>query len=448
NWIAYNKRLLDFFLENKERCVLINFEAFQGNKKNIIKPLSNVIKIDNLMSAHYKNSILFDVVENNDYTKSNEIALLEKYTDLFSLSANETEITFNDTKVSEYLVSELIKERTEVLKLYNELQAYANLPYIETSKDNVSAEAALWEVVEERNSIFNIVSHLVQESKKKDADIELTKSIFKKRQFLLLNRINELKKEKEEVIKLSKINHNDVVRQEKYPDDIEKKINDIQKYEEEISEKESKLTQAISEKEQILKQLHKYEEEISEKESKLTQAISEKEQILKQLHKYEEEISEKESKFTQAISEKEQILKQLHIVQEQLEHYFIENQEIKKKLPPVLYGAAEQIKQELGYRLGYIIVSYSKSLKGIITMPFALIRECVFEKKRKKSYGVDVPLYLYADADKAERVKKHLSYQLGQAIISSANSIFGFITLPFKLIVVVYKYRRAKIKGC
>ncbi|HCQ1455279.1 TPA: kfiB protein, partial [Escherichia coli] len=391
---------------------------------------------------------LFDVVENNDYTKSNEIALLEKYTDLFSLSANETEITFNDTKVSEYLVSELIKERTEVLKLYNELQAYANLPYIETSKDNVSAEAALWEVVEERNSIFNIVSHLVQESKKKDADIELTKSIFKKRQFLLLNRINELKKEKEEVIKLSKINHNDVVRQEKYPDDIEKKINDIQKYEEEISEKESKLTQAISEKEQILKQLHKYEEEISEKESKLTQAISEKEQILKQLHKYEEEISEKESKFTQAISEKEQILKQLHIVQEQLEHYFIENQEIKKKLPPVLYGAAEQIKQELGYRLGYIIVSYSKSLKGIITMPFALIRECVFEKKRKKSYGVDVPLYLYADADKAERVKKHLSYQLGQAIISSANSIFGFITLPFKLIVVVYKYRRAKIKGC
>ncbi|HFI2446142.1 TPA: kfiB protein, partial [Escherichia coli] len=412
------------------------------------KPLSNVIKIDNLMSAHYKNSILFDVVENNDYTKSNEIALLEKYTDLFSLSANETEITFNDTKVSEYLVSELIKERTEVLKLYNELQAYANLPYIETSKDNVSAEAALWEVVEERNSIFNIVSHLVQESKKKDADIELTKSIFKKRQFLLLNRINELKKEKEEVIKLSKINHNDVVRQEKYPDDIEKKINDIQKYEEEISEKESKLTQAISEKEQILKQLHKYEEEISEKESKLTQAISEKEQILKQLHKYEEEISEKESKFTQAISEKEQILKQLHIVQEQLEHYFIENQEIKKKLPPVLYGAAEQIKQELGYRLGYIIVSYSKSLKGIITMPFALIRECVFEKKRKKSYGVDVPLYLYADADKAERVKKHLSYQLGQAIISSANSIFGFITLPFKLIVVVYKYRRAKIKGC
>ncbi|HFN5525726.1 TPA: kfiB protein, partial [Escherichia coli] len=54
----------------------------------------------------------------------------------------------------------------------------------------------------------------------------------------------------------------------------------------------------------------------------------------------------------------------------------------------------------------------------------------------------------YADADKAERVKKHLSYQLGQAIISSANSIFGFITLPFKLIVVVYKYRRAKIKGC
>ncbi|HCO3510962.1 TPA: kfiB protein, partial [Escherichia coli] len=48
NWIAYNKRLLDFFLENKERCVLINFEAFQSNKKNIIKPLSNIIKIDNL----------------------------------------------------------------------------------------------------------------------------------------------------------------------------------------------------------------------------------------------------------------------------------------------------------------------------------------------------------------------------------------------------------------
>lgn len=147
------------------------------------------------MSAHYKNSILFDVVENNDYTKSNEIALLEKYTTLFSLSANETEITFNDTKVSEYLVSELIKERTEVLKLYNELQAYANLPYIETSKDNVSAEAALWEVVEEKFYLQYCISFGAR-VKKKDADIELTKSIFKKRQFLLLNRINELKKKR------------------------------------------------------------------------------------------------------------------------------------------------------------------------------------------------------------------------------------------------------------
>ena len=36
NWIAYNKRLLDFFLENKERCVLITFRCFQGIKKILL----------------------------------------------------------------------------------------------------------------------------------------------------------------------------------------------------------------------------------------------------------------------------------------------------------------------------------------------------------------------------------------------------------------------------
>lgn len=43
------------------------------------------------------------------------------------------------------------------------------------------------------------------------------------------------------------------------------------------------------------------------------------------------------------------------------------------------------------------------------------------------------PIESYADAYEVPRVKKHLSYRLGEAAIKSMKSPFGIFKLPFAL---------------
>ena len=54
------------------------------------------------------------------------------------------------------------------------------------------------------------------------------------------------------------------------------------------------------------------------------------------------------------------------------------------------------------------------------------------------------PLYMYRDVHEANRVKRHLSYQLGEILVHKRQSLFGFITLPFAIYKTVSQFKKMR----
>ncbi|TCP04922.1 hypothetical protein [Caldimonas thermodepolymerans] len=107
------------------------------------------------------------------------------------------------------------------------------------------------------------------------------------------------------------------------------------------------------------------------------------------------------------------------------------------------YGAAERVKQQLSYRLGKVMITHAKSFSGWLSMPWALIRETQAFRKYRKRASVEKlpPLRNYQDYQEAERVKRHLAYRLGHALVTNSSSITGWIKMPFALRRAVKQFR-------
>jgi hypothetical protein len=151
--------------------------------------------------------------------------------------------------------------------------------------------------------------------------------------------------------------------------------------------------------------------------------------------------------------ENDLLLLQLHQVQEELERYYLENQELKKnpaipaKPPkPVLYGAAERVKHQLPYRLGAIMIAQSRSFAGCLTMPSALLKQVrEFKNEQKMQDDAQLPLIVhYADAYDADRVKQHLSYRLGDVMVTHAKSPLGWLKMPWALRCAALDFKRSR----
>lgn len=144
--------------------------------------------------------------------------------------------------------------------------------------------------------------------------------------------------------------------------------------------------------------------------------------------------------------ENDLLLAQLHQVQEELERYYLENQRLKAKPtlpsapskptpPPAPYGAAERVKRQLSYRLGSKMIERSRSLGGWLGMPFALVGVARQYKRElpQRQAAKQIPIEKYRDAYEAERVKHHLSYRLGAALIKHGKNPLRWPALPFAL---------------
>ena len=144
--------------------------------------------------------------------------------------------------------------------------------------------------------------------------------------------------------------------------------------------------------------------------------------------------------------ENELLLQQLHQVQEELEKYFLENQDRKKKIErlqaeiaelckPKIYGAAERIKQQLTYRLGVRVLRQTQTFWDAIFLFQALALELYFFRLDQKAESRKSlpPITAYADAEAAEAVKKHLAYRLGLVVKRIGWNPLKWPLLPFAL---------------
>lgn len=157
--------------------------------------------------------------------------------------------------------------------------------------------------------------------------------------------------------------------------------------------------------------------------------------------------AELEAAVRQVEQENALLLSQLHRVQESLERMHAESRaKPTAPKPPVPYGAADRIKQQLSYRLGAKMIEQSGSLVGWMSLPWALKRvhadyqNDIAERRHHKL----PPLHTYGDVHEAERVKQHLSYRLGHTLIKHGQSPLGWFVLPVALGREVQTFRRAR----
>lgn len=127
---------------------------------------------------------------------------------------------------------------------------------------------------------------------------------------------------------------------------------------------------------------------------------------------------------------------------------------VKKPSSKLTYGSAKlQILNGLEYRLGYTMVESFKSTIGIFKLPFRLIDVLLKYKKEQKIYKENIKhnpnlkvseLKSYSDYEDALRLKNHLSYNLGKALIGANKNWYkgGYVKFIFEVIKIKKDYSK------
>ncbi|AMO58726.1 hypothetical protein GZ77_17470 [Endozoicomonas montiporae] len=160
----------------------------------------------------------------------------------------------------------------------------------------------------------------------------------------------------------------------------------------------------------------------------------------------------------------EVLVEQLQKVQNELEKLYFENQLLKRNgmnstdrhsssaNQTFLYGAEDRVKKQLSYRLGNTVIQHSRSITGWLSMPFALgteVKKFRTDKALQNSKAILPPIASYADAYKADEVKKHLSYRIGTVLIKCSKNPLSWPLLPVIMSRTIRSFRqdRAVLKA-
>ena len=412
-WCEYNEALLKFYYRNMECSLLVNTQQVKLRTTEYLQKVSKQIGLN---SAEIDDNAI--------------ITLQETFKD-------ET----SDPLFS-YLVADVLKEYPNITNLFEEMQSVANLAFNvsnEMQHDALDALLALQNekeqyndlqekirVAREKNDVFQNKISSLQKKQKELAEKEKSKTSENE---LLLTQLMSVQEELEKYYLASQ-------KSTKELESLQKSLQEKQK------ENEALVKESVSIKQSKSQELQRIEKSIQEK-------VKENEQLkvkLDAFQKKQKELAEKEKSKT---SENELLLTQLMSVQEELEKYYLENRRLKEKKQEVkrYYGAAERVKQQLSYILGAKMIEESKSFGGMLGMPFTLssvYKEYKKDMKEREDKKLP-PIKIYADAYEAERVKKHLSYRLGQAMIQSMKSPFGVFILPFALKKAHREYKEERL---
>lgn len=437
-WQSYNRMLLNFYYRNQDRAILVNSQQVQNNSK---KYLQEVGKQIGLKHEEISSSLV-------------EIQTLE-------------ENSSSDDSLSGYLAQQLVDTNEEAKLLYLELESVSNLPLISDSDTKKpSVYQALTSYIHEQQNTRS-VSQELDDVKEKYVASYIQQESFKNRLEQTEQKAEALHEENE--LQLSQLMNVQEELEKIYFEKIElnEKLKKAEVLHEEdklqltqLMQVEEELEKTHHDKNRVQEKLNRVEENYNSTKNQHQESLRQLEQLesrlAKEIHKFEKLHQEKTDHHSEKRKELEEenrlLLEQLHIVQEELEKFYLQNKELKEKSDTIKskqkkrhYGAAERIKQQLSYRLGALMIENSTSFGGILALPSTLYGEVKRFRAEKASRKEKLPpLHTYADAYDAERVKKHLSYRLGQAMIHSMQSPLGIVILPFALKRAHAEYKKER----
>lgn len=395
NWYIYNKKMLDFYNDFSDECVLVEEGQVFASTNQYLKQLK--CHIDDLS------------IDNNDVVTT------------------QAQYSGQD-EIGEFLEKKMLLQYRNVMDLYDLLQKNAHLPGLQ--KEEEFEEFKMWESYSqfkkteiELNLLRSEIGALKESGLSERVTLESVKNKSKEEVRVLTQQLS--------ILQTHLINQvNDVAnikeQNKKMISESGEKIVALQVEVEHIRDEKSKLQ---SEHERRIKQL-KDENVILKKDlENKGQSSSEYELVLSQLYKTQEELQKS--------------LSQNDMLKNQLDH----NVKFKsEKQMRQLNGAVERVKRDLPYQLGLRVVDSSKSIKGLVRLPTILIKDLPQLKKVASEMEKLPSLELYADYNEAERVKRHLSYRVGNALVLGMKSPSSMIKLPWVLGVEFLSYKKQSRK--
>ena len=459
-WVAYNSALLQFYLRNPQRCVLVHASEAEPSAQRYVQLINSRIDAPLQLSTPDQEPQLLHPTDSATNEKSAVTAA--PAAPEHSIVLTQPVQNFTNSQQAHMLLAQLLETYPQAQTLYEELQAAATLPrnnpqMLGWNGDAQSRFAAWQEFVQlhqlSRASHAELLKKQEQFSQVKqalEADFSKIKALLAAEQ----SRKNEL----QVLLQQSSQKHQESTEENEL---LLTQLHQVQEELERHYLDGQKLKQSLEAAQAQAKQLPTVQAELKKTQEtlKITQDKA------NELPKVQEKLKEAQAALQAAKTQKaaapsqelkeenELLLLQLHQVQEELERYYLENQKLKigsahkpKAEARDYYGAADRIKRQLSYRLGSVMIEKSRTLGGWLSMPFALQAEAkrFHQEKAARKGGKLPPIAHYRDAHEAERVKQHLSYRLGSTLVQRSGSLGGWLSMPCALRAQVKEFQKSR----
>ena len=459
-WVAYNSALLQFYLRNPQRCVLVHASEAEPSAQRYVQLINSRIDAPLQLSTPVQEPQLLhptDSAANEESAVTAAPAAPEHSTLLTQPVQN-----FTNSQQAYMLLAQLLETYPQAQTLYEELQAAATLPrnnpqMLGWNGDAQSRFAAWQEFVQlhqlsraSHAELLKKQEQFTQAQQALEADFSKIKALLAAEQ----SRKNEL----QVLLQQSSQKHQESTEENEL---LLTQLHQVQEELERHYLDGQKLKQSLEAAQAQAKQLPTVQAELKKTQEtlKITQDKA------NELPKVQEKLKEAQAALQAAKTQKaaapsqelkeenELLLLQLHQVQEELERYYLENQKLKigsahkpKAEARDYYGAADRIKRQLSYRLGSVMIEKSRTLGGWLSMPFALQAEAkrFHQEKAARKGGKLPPIAHYRDAHEAERVKQHLSYRLGSTLVQRSGSLGGWLSMPCALRAQVKEFQKSR----
>ena len=459
-WVAYNSALLQFYLRNPQRCVLVHASEAEPSAQRYVQLINSRIDAPLQLSTPVQEPQLLhptDSAANEESAVTAAPAAPEH-----SIVLTQPVQNFTNSQQAHMLLAQLLETYPQAQTLYEELQAAATLPrnnpqMLGWNGDAQSRFAAWQEFVQlhqlsraSHAELLKKQEQFTQAQQALEADFSKIKALLAAEQ----SRKNEL----QVLLQQSSQKHQESTEENEL---LLTQLHQVQEELERHYLDGQKLKQSLEAAQAQAKQLPTVQAELKKTQEtlKITQDKA------NELPKVQEKLKEAQAALQAAKTQKaaapsqelkeenELLLLQLHQVQEELERYYLENQKLKigsahkpKAEARDYYGAADRIKRQLSYRLGSVMIEKSRTLGGWLSMPFALQAEAkrFHQEKAARKGGKLPPIAHYRDAHEAERVKQHLSYRLGSTLVQRSGSLGGWLSMPCALRAQVKEFQKSR----
>ena len=459
-WVAYNSALLQFYLRNPQRCVLVHASEAEPSAQRYVQLINSRIDAPLQLSTPDQEPQLLHPTDSATNEKSAVTAA--PAAPEHSIVLTQPVQNFTNSQQAHMLLAQLLETYPQAQTLYEELQAAATLPrnnpqMLGWNGDAQSRFAAWQEFVQlhqlsraSHAELLKKQEQFTQAQQALEADFSKIKALLATEQ----SRKNEL----QVLLQQSSQKHQESTEENEL---LLTQLHQVQEELERHYLDGQKLKQSLEAAQAQAKQLPTVQAELKKTQEtlKITQDKA------NELPKVQEKLKEAQAALQAAKTQKaaapsqelkeenELLLLQLHQVQEELERYYLENQKLKigsahkpKAEARDYYGAADRIKRQLSYRLGSVMIEKSRTLGGWLSMPFALQAEAkrFHQEKAARKGGKLPPIAHYRDAHEAERVKQHLSYRLGSTLVQRSGSLGGWLSMPCALRAQVKEFQKSR----